>query len=604
MAAMHGRPMHYADDEYYDEEDASGDKHVNLGQMMEDNLSEGGDNQRYTNGRQLTGEEEEMILSELLYSAQDNREFMKVLHILQNDGELRPLIFEHEALLRTLKDVKELKAEQMLSILTAAETEMYESSKKNEELIQQQKMINKNKVPTEHKLVQVSLESSSEQTQKSQVEQLKKQVQALESENQKHKQKLQNREQQLQDEGKLVKRLRNELETSKSSNESAKHQHVQELMESISKLEALTKSQEKTIRTMAKQEAEFISTIETLERENTAIKRKISEYFQLFMIPTQDESVCFNNSTQLFRKSDFNFHSQEHARQQRGEEAELGISRPRRKSVDSTSFSIRNRDDLMASLNLKQKIFQNLRNVDKLQSEIQDLKLQNQFLQRKAPQERREEDTPEKNQLITFEKNEPGNMVEEIQYRLVQILRKLLSGSENADRFAKSKPCMDVVKELIFEISSKIDEFQIQLKQANRTSSPFNMFEQKNRAASQESNEVRSHMGRQESPDGAHSQYTSQPMLLNQRKKHYMTHASQEDISNFASTADITLILDEREKRLQAKEELVSCKEKMIGLQQENQRLRQEVSQERSQSFAMSHIEGYQQRSEHLDRHA
>ena len=31
------------------------------------------------------------------------------------------------------KDMKELKAEQMLSILTAAETEMYESSKKHEE---------------------------------------------------------------------------------------------------------------------------------------------------------------------------------------------------------------------------------------------------------------------------------------------------------------------------------------------------------------------------------------------------------------------------------------------------------------------------------------
>ena len=47
--------------------------------------------------------------------------------------ELRPLIFEHEALLRALKDMGELKAEQMLSILTAAETEMYESSKKHEE---------------------------------------------------------------------------------------------------------------------------------------------------------------------------------------------------------------------------------------------------------------------------------------------------------------------------------------------------------------------------------------------------------------------------------------------------------------------------------------
>ena len=74
---------------------------------------------------------------------------MKVLHILQNDGELRPLIFEHEALLRTLKDMKELKAEQMLSILTAAETEMYESSKKNEELIQAQKEMRKDEKKVE-----------------------------------------------------------------------------------------------------------------------------------------------------------------------------------------------------------------------------------------------------------------------------------------------------------------------------------------------------------------------------------------------------------------------------------------------------------------------
>ena len=114
------------DDEYYDEEEDP--------RMMDD---EDGSPQKGPNQRQLSPEEEEMILSELIYSAQDNREFMKVLHILQNDAELRPLIFEHEALLRTLKDMRELKAEQMLSILTAAETEMYESSKKNEELLQQ-----------------------------------------------------------------------------------------------------------------------------------------------------------------------------------------------------------------------------------------------------------------------------------------------------------------------------------------------------------------------------------------------------------------------------------------------------------------------------------
>ena len=89
--------------------------------------------------QQRSPEEEELILQDLHHEGQMNREFMKVLKILQNDGELRPLIFEHEALLRTLKDIGDLKAEQMLSILTAAETEMYESTKKNEELVQQQR---------------------------------------------------------------------------------------------------------------------------------------------------------------------------------------------------------------------------------------------------------------------------------------------------------------------------------------------------------------------------------------------------------------------------------------------------------------------------------
>lgn len=79
------------------------------------------------------------ILQDLIRAAQSNQQFMKVLNILQNDPELRPLIFEHEALLRALKDMRELKAEQMLSILTAAETEMYESSKKQEESQQMNK---------------------------------------------------------------------------------------------------------------------------------------------------------------------------------------------------------------------------------------------------------------------------------------------------------------------------------------------------------------------------------------------------------------------------------------------------------------------------------
>lgn len=113
--------------DYYDDEDDYGDEE----QYGEEAVAQG--NQKLQGGRILSPEDEAEILHYLAMSARNNREFLKVLNILQNDPELRPLIFEHEALLKALKDMGELKAEQMLSILTAAETEMYESSKKNEE---------------------------------------------------------------------------------------------------------------------------------------------------------------------------------------------------------------------------------------------------------------------------------------------------------------------------------------------------------------------------------------------------------------------------------------------------------------------------------------
>lgn len=58
-----------------------------------------------------------------------NYEFCKVMDILKDDQELRPLIFEHEMLLQALLPICDLKAEYMLSILTAAETEMFENSR-------------------------------------------------------------------------------------------------------------------------------------------------------------------------------------------------------------------------------------------------------------------------------------------------------------------------------------------------------------------------------------------------------------------------------------------------------------------------------------------
>ena len=83
--------------------------------------------------RVFSPEEEKQILSNLMEAGGRNREFSKVMSILQNDSELRPLIFEHEILLRALTGMTELKAEYMLSILTAAETEMYENPRQRED---------------------------------------------------------------------------------------------------------------------------------------------------------------------------------------------------------------------------------------------------------------------------------------------------------------------------------------------------------------------------------------------------------------------------------------------------------------------------------------
>lgn len=53
-------------------------------------------------------------------------------------------------------------------------------------------------------------------------------------------------------------------------------------------------------------------------------------------------------------------------------------------------------------------------------------------------------------------------------------------------------------------------------------------------------------------------------------------------LNNYASTSDISIILDEKEKRLQTKEELVRCKEKLLDVQTECERLKREISLEKS----------------------
>jgi hypothetical protein len=132
------------------------------------------------------------------------------------------------------------------------------------------------------------------------------------------------------------------------------------------------------------------------------------------------------------------------------------------------------------------------------------------------------------------------------------------------------KPTPDTAKEVIFEISAKIDDLNIQMKrsqnQLNMSQSNISMYQpsqfDNQRASSQESaDNARSQLNqRGESPNAQ-----SMINLNNQKKspfgKQMINSNSQENLSNYASTADVTLILDEREKRLQVKEEMFKYKE-------------------------------------------
>ena len=75
-------------------------------------------------------------------------------------------------------------------------------------------------------------------------------------------------------------------------------------------------------------------------------------------------------------------------------------------------------------------------------------------------------------------------------------------------------------------------------------------------------------------------------------------------LHNSKSTSDISFILDEKEKRLQTKEELIQCKEKILDLHSQNEKLLKEISLERSQknSLILNRFEGYQEKEKDLGK--
>lgn len=146
-----------------------------------------------------------------------------------------------------------------------------------------------------------------------------------------------------------------------------------------------------------------------------------------------------------------------------------------------------------------------------------------------------------------------------------------MNPNENMSKFTSGNQApAEIIKELIFQISCKIDEMVIQMRQLESS-------QRQPRSVSQESGDQVNYGVRTSSPSTQMGLAPTQ--LFNNKTPADKTNpfmgrgglatAHSHDnfyMSQYASTTDMTLVLDEREKRLQVKEELVKCKEQIISL--------------------------------------
>lgn len=160
------------------------------------------------------------------------------------------------------------------------------------------------------------------------------------------------------------------------------------------------------------------------------------------------------------------------------------LARPRRSSIDCLMPSNSNVGPMgepdRVKPALKRQIASNMRNVDKLQNEVQDLRLNNAYLEKqmkKLEQARAGRELEASSgrkragQLITFEEKEPSRLVDEccdeLAYRLIGVLRKISSEHESVERFNRvEKHTVDSVKEIIYEVSARCDDLRMKAKKA------------------------------------------------------------------------------------------------------------------------------------------
>ena len=73
------------------------------------------------NSRQISEEEQEAILNELMNEAEGNEEFQNFLNMMINNDQLRPNIFNNEDLLYTILYIEGISTSQMINIINSVE---------------------------------------------------------------------------------------------------------------------------------------------------------------------------------------------------------------------------------------------------------------------------------------------------------------------------------------------------------------------------------------------------------------------------------------------------------------------------------------------------
>lgn len=131
------------------------------------------------------------------------------------------------------------------------------------------------------------------------------------------------------------------------------------------------------------------------EEQNRKLHRKLRDQYMSFMLPNNDADLSAGKleGSRLFARADFTLLSDDAlrkihhdaSRENAYQEYPL-LSRPRRSSIDCLMScdrdggAIRPADRLKPAF--KRQITSNMRNVDKLQNEVQDLRLNNAYLEK------------------------------------------------------------------------------------------------------------------------------------------------------------------------------------------------------------------------------